>query len=95
MKPKTIFPAKPEEAGILVANGDAEIGVSPFQVLMQVAGIDIVGPLPGDLQDTSVFLAVIMPGVRDAGAAKALTAFLRTPDAAAVIKVNGMELGTP
>ena len=91
MKPKTVFPAKPDEAGLLVADGVAEIGVTALQVLVPIRGIDIVGPLPGDLQDTAVLVAVIMPGVRDAEAARALIAFLRTPDAAAVIKAKGME----
>jgi ABC-type molybdate transport system substrate-binding protein len=52
--------------------------------------------IPGRfIQDAAVFLAVIMPDVQDAEAAKALIRFLRTPEAAAVIKTTGMEPGTP
>jgi len=79
----------------LVANGKAEIGMHQFQVLMSVAGIEIVGPLPGDLQDTIVFAAAIMGGTKSAEASKALVDFLRTPEAAAVIKAKGMEPATP
>ena len=53
----------------------------------------IVGPLPGELQDTIVFTAAIMPGARDAAASKALVDFLRTPEAAKVFKANGLEPG--
>jgi molybdate transport system substrate-binding protein len=95
MKPKTVFPPKPGLDGVLVANGEAEIAVNQLQVLMPIADIEIVGPLPGDLQDTIVFSAALMTGARDAEASKALVNFLRTPEAAAVIKAKGMEPATP
>ena len=52
VKAKTIRGA-PGDTGVRVANGEAEIGITLLQVLIPIAGIDIVGPLPGDLQDTS------------------------------------------
>ena len=58
---------------------------------MPVAGIEIVGPLPGDLQQTIVLSAAIMTGTKDAAVAKALVNFLRTPESAEVIKAKGME----
>ncbi len=91
VKPKTILVRPGDETGILVADGKAEIGVHQFQVLASVAGIEIVGPLPGDLQDTVVFVAAIMTGAKDVAAAKALIDFLRTPEATVVIKARGME----
>lgn len=94
MKPKTIFLPKAGLVGVLVANGEAEIGVQLFQELIPVAGIEIVGPLPGDLQNTIVFAAAIMASAKDAAASKALVDFLRTPEAAAVIKAKGMEPAT-
>jgi molybdate transport system substrate-binding protein len=95
MKPKTVFPPKPGLDGVLVANGEAEIAVNQLQVLIPIADIEIVGPLPGDLQDTIVFSAALMTGARDAEASKALVNFLRTPEAAAVIKAKGMEPAAP
>jgi len=93
MRSKTVFGKTPggEGVGVLVANGEAEIGVHQFQELIAIAGIELVGPLPGDLQDTIVFSAAIMGGAKDAETAKALVDFLRTPEAAAVIKAKGME----
>lgn len=93
MKSKTIYAKAGGDAGVLVAEGKAEIGVNQLQVLMPVAGIDIVGPLPGDLQSTTVFAAAIMTGAGNAAASKALVDFLRTPDSAKVIKAKGMEPG--
>ena len=61
---------------------------------MTVAGIDIVGPLPGDLQDTSVFSAAILTGTKDAAAAKALVDFLCSPESSKVITAKGMEPAT-
>jgi molybdate transport system substrate-binding protein len=97
MKSKTVFPnAKaPAEVGVLVANGEAEIGVHVIQEVISVAGIDVVGPLPGDLQNTIVFAAAIMASAKDAEASKALVNFLRTPEAAAVMKAKGLEPAFP
>jgi molybdate transport system substrate-binding protein len=97
MKSKTIFPnpKTPAEVGVLVANGEAEIGVHVIVELISVAGIALVGPLPGDLQDIIVFTAAIMSGAQDAAAAKGLLDFLRTPESAKVIKAKGMEPATP
>ena len=94
MKAKTILVITPEEVGILVANGTAEIGVNQFQILMSIAGIELVGPLPSALQETIVFSTAILADTKNAEAAKALVNFLRTPEAAAVLKAKGMDPGT-
>ena len=93
MKVKTVYPPKPGTDPILVANGEAEMAVNQIQELISVAGVELVGPLPGDLQDTVVFSAAIMVGAADSEASQALVNFLRTPEAAVVIKAKGMEPG--
>jgi molybdate transport system substrate-binding protein len=98
MKPKTAFPKpprKPAEVGVVVANGEAEIGVHIVQELTPVDGIELVGPLPGDLQNIIVFSAAIMTGAKDTAAAKALVDFLRTPESTKVIKAKSMEPAAP
>jgi molybdate transport system substrate-binding protein len=92
VKAKTIRGA-PGDTGVRVANGEAEIGITLLQVLMPVAGIDIVGPLPGDLQDNLIFAVAIMSRSRDTEASNALVDFLRTPEAAKVFKAKGLEPG--
>jgi molybdate transport system substrate-binding protein len=95
MKPKTVFSKITGEVGQLVANGEAEIAVHQIQELISVPGIEIVGPLPGDLQNTIVFSGAIMTSAKEAELGKALINFLRTPDAAATIKAKGMDPATP
>ena len=93
MKSRTVFP-KSGFPGQLVANGEAEIGVGTLQGLIAIAGIDVVGPLPGDLQDTLVFTAAILASASQAEAGKSFIDFLRGGEAAAVIRAKGMEPAT-
>ena len=93
MKQKTVFAPKASALGGMVANSEAEIGVIQFQLLFSVPGIEIVGPLPGDLQSTTVFSAAILDSSKDVQTGQALINFLRSPEAAAVIKAKGMEPG--
>lgn len=95
MKAKTIFAPNTDAVGGLVASGDAEIGVIQFQLLFSVPGIEIIGPLPGDLQNSTVFSAAILGDAREVDASKALISFLRSPEASTVIKAKGMEPANP
>ena len=99
VKPKLVFISTPEQAksmpGHMVAEGKAEVALHQMQELMAVPGIEIVGPLPGDLQETFVFSAAIMTDANNVKAAKALIEFLRTPEARTVIKAKGMEPSIP
>lgn len=97
MKKKTILGAPPpHRVGDLVANGKAEIGLHSIGLLMHIPGIEIIGQLPDDLQQAGEGQsAAIMSGAKDVAAAKALIAFLRSPEAAAEIKAVGMAPAIP
>ena len=59
---------------------------------MEVVGIDVVGPLPDDLQSPDLVYLAGSPAVCEQPlAAKALIDFLAAPPAAPVYKANGME----
>lgn len=77
--------------GTLVATGETEIGFQQTSELVHFAGIDYVGPLPGDLQRITVFSAGIHAGAKQADAARALVKFITAPSAAAVIRKHGLE----
>jgi molybdate transport system substrate-binding protein len=75
----------------IVARGDAEIGIQQMSEIIAVAGVDLVGPLPDELQTVTVYTAGVPTCVKQADAARALIAFLRTPDAAAVYRRKGLQ----
>ena len=77
--------------GTLIGNGETELGFQQISELVHFAGIDYVGPLPGDLQRLTVFSAGIHAGAKQADAASALVKFITAPAAASVIKKHGLE----
>jgi molybdate transport system substrate-binding protein len=78
--------------GTIVARGDAAIGLHQIPELI-AAGVDLVGPLPAELQKPTVYAAAIPASAQHANASKALIAFLATATAAAAVKAHGMEAG--
>lgn len=77
--------------GPLVARGEAEMAVQQIPELMAVKEIQYVGPLPKELQTSTVFTTGVLTGARQAEAAKALVDFLTTPAAVSLFKSKGLE----
>jgi molybdate transport system substrate-binding protein len=77
--------------GELVAAGKAEIAIQQVPELMAVPGIDLVGPLPDDIQLVTVTCTGIISGTKQAEAARAFIDFLASPAAAQVIRAKGLE----
>ena len=90
LKPKTVYAKPGRDNGDVVAAGKAELGVNQLQVVMPVSGIDIAGPLPGNLQSTTIFASAILSRAANAAGAQALVKFLRSAEGAKVIKAKGM-----
>lgn len=74
-----------------VVKGEADIAIQQLPELLHVAGAEVVGPLPGNLQNITTFAAGIPASSTQADAAKALVRFLQTPESAAVIKKHGLD----
>jgi len=83
------IPATP--VGEIVARGEAEIGFQQISELKPVKGIEIVGPLPAELQKITVFSAGLASNAPQPDAGKALIAFLSSKQAAPVIVASGLE----
>jgi molybdate transport system substrate-binding protein len=77
--------------GELVARGEAQIAVQQIPELMAVRGIDLVGPLPPELQITTDVSAGLFAAAGHPEAAQALLDFLSAPAAAKVFRAKGLE----
>jgi molybdate transport system substrate-binding protein len=79
----------------VVAKGEAEIGMQQINVILPIAGIDYVGPLPSDLQDYVVFAAAVLAISKQPEAATAMIRFMAEPAAAPLIRKGNMEPPIP
>ncbi|WP_118178389.1 substrate-binding domain-containing protein [Paraburkholderia phosphatilytica] len=75
----------------LIARGEVELGFQQLSELVNMPGIDIVGPLPDGIQLLTVFSAALTHTSQHADAARAFLAFLASTDTAAVKLRHGME----
>jgi molybdate transport system substrate-binding protein len=77
----------------IVARGDAEIGLQQISEIMSVAGVELVAPLPDELQTVTVYTGAIPTNAKEAEAANALIKFLTASAAASVYKTKGLDPG--
>jgi len=90
-KTATVKPGEP--VGEVVARGEAEIGFHQVSELIPVKGIRILGPLPAEIQNITVYSGGIHSATKVADAATALVKFLTAPAAASIIEKHGLEPG--
>jgi molybdate transport system substrate-binding protein len=77
---------------VLVSSGEAEIGLQQVSELMSNPGVDVIGMLPKELQQTTIYSAGITTNVKQATAAKALIKFLASPAAKSVYRTKGLNV---
>jgi molybdate transport system substrate-binding protein len=87
VKPKTVHGRGAE----MVADGKAELGVTQISEILEVAGVEVAGPLPRDVQQVTAFPAAVSTTAKAPDAARALLKYLTTPEAAAVMRSKGLE----
>jgi len=74
-----------------IAKGEAELGIHQISEILPVKGITLVGPLPAEIQNYTVYAAGLGANGKAGDAAKALLEALSGPAAATVLKSKGME----
>jgi molybdate transport system substrate-binding protein len=77
--------------GSLVARGEVELGFQQLSELIHVDGIDVLGPLPEAVQIVTTFSAGVGTASQRPELARALVAFMGSPEAADAKRRQGME----
>jgi molybdate transport system substrate-binding protein len=91
MKSRAVLSLPGSSVGILIADGKAEIGLQQISELVPIAGIDVIGPLPAELQKMTTFSAGVAAGAAAPVAARALAHYLAAPSSPPVMRRQGLE----
>src|SRR5262245_39511665 len=84
-------PMAAEDTVEVVARGDADLVVVVATRIVDVGGVDMVGPIPEELQTKIGFAAGLSTSAKDPDAAKSLIRFLTAPSAAATLRAKGVD----
>jgi molybdate transport system substrate-binding protein len=75
----------------MLARGDADLVVVVATRIMDVDGVDMVGPIPEELQTKIGFAAGLSSSAKEPDAAKSLIRFMTAPSAAATLRAKGVD----
>jgi len=94
LKSKAKFP--PDNfAGKLVASGEVELAIQQKPELMAIEGVEILGPLPPEINVTTIFSAGVSKDAKESGASMELLKYRESPEGAAVFKSDGLDPPPP
>lgn len=93
LKPKVRLFNSPATYFDAISTGEAELGFGQMTEIMAVLSknIDLVGPLPVEVQNYTRFSAAILANSKEPDAGSALIRYLSAPASAAVMKEKGLD----
>lgn len=91
MKSKTILEQGSVRSNARVADGSAGMVLTLVSEILPAPGVDLVGPLPAEVQHYVNFAEGIGPNSKNVDAGKALMKFFASPAVAPTLKAKGME----
>jgi molybdate transport system substrate-binding protein len=74
-----------------IADGEAELGIHQISEILPVKGATLVGPLPPEIQNFTVYAAGLSTAAKDQETANDFIKFLSGSHALPIIKAKGME----
>ena len=75
----------------LLVTGEADLAVQQLSELKQVTGVEVVGPIPLELQSPAVFSAGRLAASKRAVQSDELLKFLTSPEVAPVLRESGLD----
>jgi molybdate transport system substrate-binding protein len=75
-----------------LVSGEADLAIHQISEILAVPGATLVGPIPAEIQNYTVYAGGISATARDPAAARAFLAALTGPRAKAILAEKGMEL---
>jgi molybdate transport system substrate-binding protein len=75
----------------LLLSGEADVAVQQLSELKQVAGVEVVGPIPHELQTPAIFSAGRLAASHKAAQSDALLKYLASSEVAPVLRESGLE----
>jgi molybdate transport system substrate-binding protein len=91
MKAKTVLEQGSERSNARVADGSAEMILTLVSEILPAPGVQLVGPLPNDVQHYVDFAVGTSKNSKNTEAGKALMKFFASPAVAPTLKAKGME----
>jgi molybdate transport system substrate-binding protein len=91
IRDKVIVAPPGTPVAMLLARGEVELGFQQWSELLAVPGVEVLGPMPAPLQIVTTFSAAVCATSTQPGDARALLAFISSPDASQVKRRQGME----
>jgi molybdate transport system substrate-binding protein len=93
LKPKLVLDRSegdaPENVFLAVARGEVEMQIGQITEIAIAPGVDLAGPLPAEIQNTTVMTAGIPTASQAPDAARAFVSFISSPPATAILKASG------
>lgn len=74
-----------------LVSGEADLAIHQISEILAVSGADLVGPIPAEIQNYTIYAGGIGAAVRDRDAAEAVLALLGGEKAREVLAAKGME----
>jgi molybdate transport system substrate-binding protein len=75
----------------LLVTGEADLAVQQLSELKQVAGVEVIGPIPRELQIPAVFSAGRLAASKRVAQSDALLKYLASPEVAPALRDSGLE----
>jgi len=91
IRDRIVTPPPGVAVGTLLARGEVALGFQQLSELIHVGGVDVLGPLPPEIQIVTTFSAAVGARARQPDEALALIAFMASPAARDAKRRQGME----